>query len=313
MPAMVERPLRVAIFGAGYGAYCLVPAFQRDPRVAVVALCAPTAARRDAAAERHGIADTCASVDEVLDRIGIDAVAIAVPPDAQAEIAFACLARQIPVFAEKPLGSDLSTAHSLVEAAHKADVVTAVDFLFPEVAIWREAKIRLSAGAIGPLHHVVLNWVMESYDNRNRIAGWKTEAAGGGGAMSHFGSHMLHYLEWFCGPISSLRATLARPPGYHASGDTLATLAATFASGVSVSATLCSGAPFGTGHRIDFYGENGNLTLVNDTASYLDFRLYVQRLNDAEAREVVLPDPACHLPDGTWSAPVEWSSLNVSA
>ncbi|MBN2752897.1 MAG: Gfo/Idh/MocA family oxidoreductase [Rhodospirillaceae bacterium] len=286
---MPKSSVRVVVFGAGFGAYCLTPAFQRDSRATVVALCAPTATRRDAAAQKYGIPTTCASLDEVLERIDFDVAAIAVPPQEQEAIAMACLERRIPVFAEKPLGSNLASASRLAAMARDMGVPTAMDFIFPELAAWKEARRLLLSGVIGALRHVVVNWVSESFDNQRRVVSWKTDARLGGGVMSHFGSHTLHYLEWFCGPIASIRGGLAQCPGYHSFADTLATLSVDFQSKVSCAVVLCSAAPFGTGHRIDFYGENGVLSLVNDAGGYLTFRLRVQCYDAAKSEDITVP------------------------
>ncbi len=288
---MPEGTLNVAIAGAGFGAYCLTPAFQRDPRIRVVALCAPSKTRREEAIRRYGIDSGFASLADALDYRSVDIAAIAVPPKEQAKLAETCLARGVPVLAEKPLSADLLTAQTLARMAERTGVATAVDFLFPELPSWREAKRRFEEGRIGALRHVVVHWLMESHDVRNRLAGWKTDSGAGGGVMSHFGSHTLYYLEWVCGPIARIQATLERPVTRQIDGETLATLSLTFETGVTGTVCLCSAAPFGTGHRVDLYGEDGALALVNDSADHVAFKLFEGRRGEPALHEVHAPEP----------------------
>ena len=282
---MADTPLKVAVFGAGFGAYCLTPAFQCDPRTEVSLLCSPSTERRNAAIREYGVGFGCATLDEVFDHGPFDIAAIAVPPAAQHDIAMACLARGIPVLAEKPLAADTASARAAAAQAERAGVPTAVDFQFPEIAVWREAKRRLDKGDIGQLRHVVVTWLMESHDIRHRLSGWKTDGMAGGGVMSHFGSHTLYYLEWLCGQIADAHARLDTTPGLRTSGDTLANLTLRFQSGASGSVCLCSAAPAGTGHRIELYGETGMLALVNEPPDHVAFQLY------AASREAPTPQP----------------------
>jgi predicted dehydrogenase len=285
---MTDTPLRVVVFGAGFGAYCLTPAFQADPRTEVAVLCSPSAGRRDAAVRKYGIGRGCATIEEAFEQGPFDIAAIAVPPAAQHDIAMACLAKGIPVLAEKPMAADTREATELSNAAEQAGLPTAIDFLFPEIAEWREAKRRLDAGKIGRLRHVVVTWLMESYDVRNRLSGWKTDGAAGGGVMSHFGSHTLYYLEWFCGPITETHARLDTTAGLDVPGDTMANLVLRFASGASASVCLCSTATAGTGHRVEFYGDDGMLALANQPPDHVAFRLYAATREDATPRQVAV-------------------------
>src|SRR5437588_11306417 len=96
----------VAIVGAGFGGYGLAPAFHRAG-ARVVAICAPSAARRERVAAAHGIPETFGSLEELLGRRSVDAVVIAVPPDRQLPLAAIALERGLAIFAEKTLAASL--------------------------------------------------------------------------------------------------------------------------------------------------------------------------------------------------------------
>ena len=126
----------------------------------------------------------------------------------------------------------------------------------------------LEQGAIGRLRHVTVNWNVENYGTRMRLRNWKALGADGGGALGNFVSHSFHYLEWLCGPITGLSARLSRLPDEPAM-ETNATVSLAFQSGAAGSLAMSCASYLGSGHRLEFYGEEGTLTLVNDTPDYM--------------------------------------------
>jgi len=283
----------VAIVGAGFGGYGLAPAFQRAG-ARVVALCAPSPTKRDRIAATLSIPETYGSLDELLDRRSIDAVAIAVPPDRQPAIAATALKRGLAVFAEKPLAASLSDAEQLAALARREQVTTAIDFLFPEIGAWRTAQRLLRDGAIGPLHHILVDWRFESHDHRHGLGSWKTDAAQGGGVLQHFGSHVLHYLAWLAGDVVHVDGGLSGPER----GDTLATLHLRFSGGSSAAALLCNRARgHGARHLVSLYGDAGAMHLTGADDNPVRFSLTVEP-RDGAVRDVACDDPEPDLPPG---------------
>ena len=90
----------------------------------------------------------------------VDAVAIAVPPGRQPEIAIRALALGKPVFAEKPMAADLAGAAAMLRQA--GAIPTMIDFSFTELPAWRAAKSLLDRDAIGRLRHVAVSWNVEN-------------------------------------------------------------------------------------------------------------------------------------------------------
>jgi predicted dehydrogenase len=204
----------------------------------------------------------------------VEVVSIATPPSLQSEIAIAVLRIGKPVFCEKPLATSRKDAFEMTCAAGNAGVANMVDFEFPEVGEWQQAKALIEGGSIGDLRHVAVTWNVETYANRNRIDSWKTRAEHGGGTLSTFVSHAFHYLEWIAGRIREVSARLFRLPGDDRSGDSLVSLALQFESGASGTVSVSSAAFPGSGHKVEFYGETGAVWLENTTQDYVrGFRL----------------------------------------
>jgi predicted dehydrogenase len=144
-----------------------------------------------------------------------------------------------------------------------------IDFAFPELPAWRRAKALLDSGAIGALRHVIVTWNVESAAVRLRLRNWKTSRTAGGGVLGNFVSHCFHYLEWFAGPLEGLSARLFGLPGSEGDEETTAAIALAFTSGAGGSLAMSCSSYAGSGHRIEFYGEQGALLLVNEGADYM--------------------------------------------
>lgn len=235
--------LRVAIIGRGFGERVLAPAFRRDPRWNTVAVVS-----RD--------------WQRVLHETAIDAVAIAVPPFEQSQIAIAALQRNLAVLCEKPLASTLADAERI--AANTPENVPAmIDFELPEIPSWRKALGLLTNGEIGTLREITVHWTVQPRANA-APSPWKHNPRLGGGALPAFGSHSLHYLELFGGTISSIRGSVS---------DTSVHLQLAHESGTASTLLIDTNATT-MEHRVQMIGANGTLTLLNETRDYVHgFRL----------------------------------------
>jgi predicted dehydrogenase len=282
--------VRVGIVGCNYGRLVLLPAFRADPRCEVVALAGRDAARTQELARAADIALAFGDWRELVAHPDVDAVAIATTPALQPEIAVEALTRGKPVFAEKPLAADVAGAGRMAKAA--GHLATMVDFNFSAVLGFRKAKALLDEGAIGRLRHVAVNWNVENYGTRMRLKNWKALAADGGGALGNFVSHSFHYLEWFCGPIAGLSARLSGLPD-EPTMETNAAISLDFRSGAAGHLAMSCASYLGSGHRIEFYGEDGTLTLVNETTDYMrGFRLSLGQRPATALGPVEVSDPA---------------------
>jgi predicted dehydrogenase len=277
----------VGIVGCNYGRTVLLPAFRGDRRCEVVALAGTDAARAAELARVESVARGHGDWRALVEDDAVAAVAIAVPPDVQPQIACRSLALGKPVFVEKPLADDVTTAGSMLACAHASGKPTMIDFNFPELPAWRRAKASLDDGMVGSLRHVVVTWNVENQATRLRTKSWKTRAGGGGGVLGNFVSHCFYYLEWFCGPIVGLGSRIFRlPDGELESG---VALSLAFASGAAGSLQMSCASFLGSGHRIEFYGEEGTLVLANPTSDYFDgFVLEQARRSDRALQPVAV-------------------------
>jgi predicted dehydrogenase len=258
--------LTIGIVGCNYGRTVLLPAFRNDPRCEVVALAGTDAERTAELARAADVARSFGNWRTLVEDRGIEAIAIAVPPDLQPAVARNALDLGKAVFVEKPLAADLAGARAMLDAAQRAGRPNIIDFNFPELAAWRRAKAMLDDGCIGRLRHVVLTWNAESHAVRLGLKSWKTAASGGGGVLGNFVSHCFHNLEWFCGPITGLGGRLFPIPGSGAQASV--TLALTFETGAGGTLQMSCASFLGSGQRVELYGDDGTLVLANPAQDY---------------------------------------------
>jgi predicted dehydrogenase len=164
---------------------------------------------------------------------------------------------------------------------------------------WQRAKAMLEANAIGALRHVTVHWHVESRALQLRMRSWKTVGDDGGGVLGNFISHCFHYLEWFCGPIAGLSARVSGLP-HDSDLETTAAMAITFQAGPLCSLSMSCASYLGSGHRIEFFGEDGTLVLHNPGADYMrGFELFHAKRPAAALERIAVSDPIdAQYPDG---------------
>ena len=201
--------LGVAVVGRRFGARVQVPAL-RSAGFEVVALVGrdrePTAYK----ATKLGIPNACGSLAEALALPGVDAVAIATPPDTHFGLALEAVESGRHVLCEKPFTTDAAQAAELVTAVDRAGVVGALGHEFR----WNPARAAVGAaiasGAIGsPRLATVVEYTpfLRPTDSAMAMPAW-FEEPGIGGWLGANGSHTLDQLRLWLGPYRSVSATM---------------------------------------------------------------------------------------------------------
>lgn len=262
--------IKVAIVGSGFGVYCLLPAFDGLKGCNVRSICAEKAERLFAYWRNRGKGKIYTDWKGMLEKEKPDAVAIAVVPKYQYEIARYALDNGIAVFAEKPLTTSVATSLQLCELAEEKNLPGMVDFLFPEIPEWAAAKAALERGLAGKILNVNVRWEFLSYDLKNSVKSWKTDVDEGGGALSFFFSHTLYYLEYFLGRIKTLQCVLSKSEKSLNGGESIVNMIILFESGCTGNAHMSISSIGKQQHSIEFEGEEGTLILQNENDNFVD-------------------------------------------
>ncbi|HVT88065.1 MAG TPA: Gfo/Idh/MocA family oxidoreductase [Tepidisphaeraceae bacterium] len=263
----MNKTISVGVIGIGFGQQVHVPAFRSDPRCEIQSICATTEDRAKKAAQQLGIPQSTADAMALINDPAIQVVSVAVPPSKQPALIEAAARAGKHLFCEKPVGTDLAAASKAWQAVQASGVKHAIDFIFPEIPAWRQARELLPT--LGKLRHVAISWRVETYAYKAGLSSWKTRGEDGGGTLGNFVSHSAYYIEWLFGPITKLTARLtgpADPQRSEARVDSWMELT----GNLPVSLSVAADAYLGSGHRVEIYGDGGSVQLINTTADYVN-------------------------------------------
>jgi predicted dehydrogenase len=187
--------VRFGVLGTGYWAQeAHATALAGHPDSELVAVWGRDPARTEAFAARFGIRG-----HHDLDRLlaEVDAVAIAVPPDVQAELALRAAAVGRHLLLDKPLALSVDAADRVVQAVAERQVATLVFFtlrFLPEMTAWMD-----EVAAAGGWHGGDGAWLGTALQPGSPFAGspWRHRK----GALWDLGPHMLSLVLPILGPV----------------------------------------------------------------------------------------------------------------
>lgn len=194
---MSDAAVRVGLVGGGpWAAMVHAPVLAAGPETILSGVWARRPEQAEELATRHGTT-ACATVDELFRRS--DAVAFAVPPSVQAELAVLAARAGMGLLLEKPIAGDLAAAEALVAAVDAAGVASMV------VLSWRyAASVRAFLDRAAPLDAVGGRGLFVS----GALLGgpfatpWRLER----GPLLDLGPHVLDLLDAALGPITAVEA-----------------------------------------------------------------------------------------------------------
>ena len=203
------RRLRIAVVGTGFGARIHLPALRASGRFEVAALVGRDPDRTRAAADRLGVPAACASLDEALATVELDAVTIATPPATHAALAIAAARAGKHVLCEKPMARTVAEARAMCEAIRAHAVVGVVGFEFrfhPGRAMLQRLVAR---GDLGRPQLLVCADAMPLYVAPYKPPpAWWHDLEAGGGWLGASGSHLLDATRVWLGEAASLTAVV---------------------------------------------------------------------------------------------------------
>ncbi|WP_299036860.1 Gfo/Idh/MocA family protein [uncultured Pseudokineococcus sp.] len=203
-------PTRVAVVGTGGVSALHAEAVTELDDLELVGCADPDPGRREAFAARWGAPVAAASLEELLDRGGVDVVALCSPPWLHAEQAIACLERDVPVVVEKPVALSLAELDRVVaaEASSAGTCGTVAQHRFGGRAVGVRELVRTgSLGRVDVALCETLWYRPDAYFDVPWRGSWETE--GGGPTMGH-GIHQIDLLLSLAGPWRSVTARAAR-------------------------------------------------------------------------------------------------------
>lgn len=163
------------------------------------------------AAARYGFAAATADLDAVLGDPAIDAVSLALPNFAYAEVIPKLIAAGKHVLAEKPLGRSAAEAHQFATAADAAGIVHGVGFSFRRLPAVEAVAQIVASGGIGTVWHASAWYLTDYAATPDTPLSWRYDREqAGGGAIVDVGAHILSVLQHVTGPVRRVVAADSR-------------------------------------------------------------------------------------------------------
>lgn len=145
--------LGVGVVGAGLWGQNHAKVFSTMPEARLLAVCDSDPARAEAMVVKYGGAAAYACIDDLLRHPGVEAVSIATPDFAHADLILAALAAGKHVLSEKPLATTVEEAERVHAAVVGSSSKFMVDFHNRLNPPFVEARRTLQSGGIGrPVH-----------------------------------------------------------------------------------------------------------------------------------------------------------------
>ncbi|PSP44675.1 gfo/Idh/MocA family oxidoreductase [Halobacteriales archaeon QH_6_64_20] len=195
-------PLRVGLIGTGYIGNVLGTQFHAHPSGAVVALCDPNDEARAESADRYAVPaeSRYAGYEAMLDGEAgeLDAIVVGSPHAFHHAQILAGLDRDLHVFCDKPLTTDLAEAREIARRTNESDSTTMIGYqrhLNPAFIHARERWHGASSPQVRSITaSITQNWI-------SRFSGtWRTDPdLSGGGNLYDTGSHLLDAVLWTSG------------------------------------------------------------------------------------------------------------------
>jgi predicted dehydrogenase len=214
----MSKPLNIGMIGYGFmgrahsNAYTKVNHFfDLEYRPVLKAVCARSADKAKAFADKWGYESVETDWHKLLERKDIEAIDICTPNNTHAEIALAAAKAGKMILCEKPLAMNGPEGLKMVEAVEKAKVPNMVWYNYRRVPAVTLAKQLIDEGRLGKIFHYRANflqdWTISADLPQGGTALWRLDvAAAGSGVSGDLLAHCIDTAMWLNGGITTLNA-----------------------------------------------------------------------------------------------------------
>lgn len=256
--------IRFGIVGTGMIANLHAKAIGEASRARLTAVYDRTPENARVFAAKHNVAAD-ADLAAFIARRDVDAITIATPSGARAEVAVAAAQAGKHLLCEKPLEVTVERADRIIEACSENNVVLACVFQSRTGANVRRIREALDAGRFGRLVlvDVQVPWfrTQEYYDSATWRGTWELD---GGGALMNQGIHILDLLLHFAGPAHSVCAFTDALTHRGVEVEDTAAATVRFVNGALGTIAASTSCPPGFPRRLELAGGKGSVVLEDD-------------------------------------------------
>lgn len=234
----------------------------------VVAVCDLDEKRRDRAIAEIGC-DAYADYTELLDRDDVDVVVTMLPSGMHADFGIEAAERGKHVVTTKPMDVTVEKCDALIEACEKNNVKLLVDFGQRYRDINRKIKKAIDMGTLGKI--ILGEFRLKWYRAESYYKGWHgTWELDGGGSIMNQGVHQLDLLQWFLGPVESVRGHFGIYAHENVETEDLTMAWLKFKSGAVGNIVTTTTCPKNSTTMIQIHGTNGVVGTGPDVWEFVD-------------------------------------------
>lgn len=204
---MAAPPLRVGIISAAWGAKAHLPAWRSLDGIEVTAICTSRPETAAKAADDYKVARAFHDFHAMAADPGIDIVDCGTRPPLRYAMVMAALGAGKHVYNGIPFAKDFADAQAMTDAWRKAGTVAVVDAFMQAVPAIVQMKAMVDAGWIGDIFGADIAFEVPLFSAAQTNVPayiWFADPANGASAARNLGSHMLHLLVHFFGPVASV-------------------------------------------------------------------------------------------------------------
>jgi myo-inositol 2-dehydrogenase/D-chiro-inositol 1-dehydrogenase/scyllo-inositol 2-dehydrogenase (NAD+) len=167
---------------------------QYVPEAQIVALVDPATQTLEEAGREFDVENRFSSLEEAIDQVDFDAVAITTPTFTHCEVAVLAAQHKKHIFLEKPMAMTLSECDKIIAATKKNNLILQLGFMRRFEPEFAEATRRIHAGEIGePM-------MVKSLTNGPGLPpAWANDLKTSNGMLAEVNSHDLDCVRWLAG------------------------------------------------------------------------------------------------------------------
>ncbi|MDL2402292.1 Gfo/Idh/MocA family protein [Rhizobium mayense] len=212
------KALGVGLIGTGYMGKCHALAWNavktvfgdvERPRLVHLAEANPELARERG--DEFGFEKTTADWRELIADPQVDVVSVTTPNQFHPEMAIAALEAGKHVWCEKPMAPAYADAERMVSAAKASGKIAVLGYNYIQNPVMRHIKALIGEGAIGNVNHVRVEMDEDFMADPEGFFYWKSELAGGYGALDDFAVHPLSLLWFLFGHVEAVITDMVKP------------------------------------------------------------------------------------------------------
>src|SRR5690606_28681983 len=209
----------------GDGNVCEVksaPAMQLIDGSELVAVMRRDGQKAKAYAEKHSVPKWYENADALIQDPDVNAIYIATPPYAHAELTWKAAQAGKPVYVEKPMARTYQECRQMIDWCKAARVPLFVAYYRRTLPNFLKIKELVESGAIGETRYVQIqmNQALDTEMEVNRDINWRIDPKlAGGGYFYDLASHQLDFLDFLLGPISKAKGIARNQAGLYSAED----------------------------------------------------------------------------------------------